>query len=290
MPIVRNAPRDEVASDVGPFAVVPVALLGDTDVSDRAVRVWCAVASYADRETGEAFPFQETLAERLGVSVDTVQRGIRVLVQTGWLSVRPRMVEGRKCGNVYTVHWLNGNRKTAVPPGSRRSAVSGNRKCDGAETADSHGAETATGAASIRTDHVTDHEPTTNDGAALVLSMPAAPATVGNDQRVFNAWIEATERTERTVLSPKRRRLIRQALAQYPLDDVLDAVRGWKFSGFHCGDNRERKVYNEIELLLRDAEHIEQFRDYARGARERNGGELPVPETWKTLKAMGIMQ
>lgn len=105
--------------------------------------------------------------------------------------------------------------------------------------------------------------------------------------RVFAAWIEAAGRTGQTVLSPKRRRLIRQALADYPLDDVLDAVRGWKFSEFHCGANHGHKVYDEIELLLRDPEHIEQFRDLMRDARRVTPGR--VPETWRNLQAMGVM-
>ena len=81
---------------------------------------------------------------------------------------------------------------------------------------------------------------------------------------IFSAWIEATGRTDRTVLSPKRRRLIRGALADYPPEDVLDAVRGWRNSPHHCGDNERGTTYNAIELLLRDAEHIEKFRDLER--------------------------
>lgn len=87
-------------------------------------------------------------------------------------------------------------------------------------------------------------------------------------QRVFDAWIASTGRTGQTQLSPKRRRLITAALKGYPLDDVLDAVKGWRQSAHHRGENQQRTVYNDLELLLRDAEHIERFRDLQRGARQ----------------------
>jgi hypothetical protein len=77
---------------------------------------------------------------------------------------------------------------------------------------------------------------------------------------VFRTWQEAT-RKHRAQLDPKRRRRIKAALAQYPLQDVLDAVRGWQHSPHHCGQNNTATVYNDLDLLLRDAEHLERFRD-----------------------------
>lgn len=91
---------------------------------------------------------------------------------------------------------------------------------------------------------------------------PSSPsATV---QRVFDAWIDSTGRTDRTVLDTKRRRLIQAALERYPVDDVLDAVRGWQHSPHHRGENDSGTVYNDLGLLLRDPAHIERFRDYWR--------------------------
>lgn len=81
---------------------------------------------------------------------------------------------------------------------------------------------------------------------------------------VFNAWVNATGRTTgRTKLDAKRQRLIDAALKSYSLDEVLSAVRGWQFSKWHCGQNPGGKIHNDLELLLRDAKHIEQFRDFA---------------------------
>lgn len=87
-------------------------------------------------------------------------------------------------------------------------------------------------------------------------------------QRVFDEWITSTGKTNRTVLDEKRRRTIRKALKSYPLVDVLDAVRGWKLSPHHRGDNATSTVYNDLGLLLRDGDHIERFRDL-----QRNNGQ-----------------
>lgn len=89
----------------------------------------------------------------------------------------------------------------------------------------------------------------------------ATSASADRVLAIFNAWIDATGRTSRTVLSTKRRRLIRKALEDYTVDELVAAVRGWRHSPHHRGENKTSTVYNDIELLLRDAEHIERFRD-----------------------------
>lgn len=77
---------------------------------------------------------------------------------------------------------------------------------------------------------------------------------------VFDAWRQSTGK-HRAKLDPKRHKRIKAALRSYALADVLDAVRGWQHSPHHRGENDTGTVYNELDLLLRDAAHIEQFRD-----------------------------
>lgn len=82
-------------------------------------------------------------------------------------------------------------------------------------------------------------------------------------EQVFQAWVRSTGRSVRTLLDNKRRRFIQQALASYELDEVLLAVDGWRFSAHHRGENDRATKYNDLDLLLRDAKHIEMFRDLA---------------------------
>jgi len=87
---------------------------------------------------------------------------------------------------------------------------------------------------------------------------------------VFDHWVQAAGKTSTTKLDAKREKLIKKALSQYPLEDVLDAVVGWKRSDFHTGNNDHGRVYSRIELLLRDAAHIEMFRDMERSHGEQH--------------------
>jgi hypothetical protein len=101
-------------------------------------------------------------------------------------------------------------------------------------------------------------------GTSLALVEPASPAATTDVELVFEAWKQSTGHP-RARLDEKRKRLIKRALAEYPLDDVVDAVRGWEHSPHHRGENDRHTVYNDVELLLRDARNIEKFRDLERG-------------------------
>lgn len=76
-----------------PYAGVPRALVSDRAVSDRAVRVYAALTRFADR-TKRAWPAQKTLATELDCSVPTIERAIRELRETGWITVSRRWAGG----------------------------------------------------------------------------------------------------------------------------------------------------------------------------------------------------
>jgi hypothetical protein len=90
---------------------------------------------------------------------------------------------------------------------------------------------------------------------------------------VWDAWRESTGHAD-AVLSDKRIRLIRKGLGSYPVRDLVDAVRGWKRSPHHRGENDRLTEYNSIELLLRDSEKIEFFRNLERSGAGGNGSSL----------------
>lgn len=92
-----------------------------------------------------------------------------------------------------------------------------------------------------------------------------SPAATGDVSRVFAEWQESTGKT-RAVLDTKRKRIIRDALKLYDVEDLVDAVKGWRLSPHHRGENDRRTVYNELHLLIGDAERVEKFRDLTRGA------------------------
>ncbi len=75
-------------------------------------------------------------------------------------------------------------------------------------------------------------------------------------EQVFEHW-KSTFEHPKAVLTPKRRKLIRAALADYSLEDVLASLSGYQHSPHHMGENDRKTRYDDIELFLRDAKHIE---------------------------------
>lgn len=109
----------------------------------------------------------------------------------------------------------------------------------------------------------------------------------GDVLQVWQAWLDSTRRTT-CKLDEKRTRVIRSRLADYPLDDVLDAVRGWERDPWEG-----RKGQNEITILLRDAGHLEKFRDLWRqpGVVAASAGDtsraVAFDERWAAMVAKG---
>lgn len=113
--------------------------------------------------------------------------------------------------------------------------------------------------------------------------------STGEARQIFDAWAESTQRTTRTVFDSKRRAVINKALKTFPTADLLDAVQGWQHSPHHRGENPAGTVYNDLELLLRDAQHIEKFRDLQRGIGRSTGRVVPFgrkespSEIWRAM-------
>lgn len=75
------------------FTTLPEHLILDTEISDRAMRLWCRLDRYAGAN-GEAFPTRETLAVDLGCSRASVDRALAELVTGGWLRKERRYAGG----------------------------------------------------------------------------------------------------------------------------------------------------------------------------------------------------
>ena len=87
---------------------------------------------------------------------------------------------------------------------------------------------------------------------------------------VFEYWVSKTwtGRGVYPILSEKRRKLIQRCIKTYGFEAALAVVDGAIASDWHTGSNPSGKRYLSIELLYRDAEHIESF---VENAEEANG-------------------
>ena len=82
---------------------------------------------------------------------------------------------------------------------------------------------------------------------------------------IFEHWQKVMNHP-RAKLDDKRRRKIKSALANYSAQDVIKAIDGCKSSSWH-----QENGVDDLELVLRDAEHIEKF------IRNANSGDMPDP-------------
>ena len=78
------------------------------------------------------------------------------------------------------------------------------------------------------------------------------------------------------VLSKTRMDLIKRRLTTYSVEDLKLAVTGWLYSEFHRGENDNGKVWNSIELLLRNDEKIEQFISF----HQKSDSKKTIGEQW----------
>lgn len=100
------------------FSIVPNWVL-ESEISDRAVRVYALLARYADNETLEAFPRRELLAERAGCHKKSIDRAIDELERCGAVVKRHRKDGNLNKSNVYILKrvgtGLSLGRDTGVP-------------------------------------------------------------------------------------------------------------------------------------------------------------------------------
>lgn len=97
---------------------------------------------------------------------------------------------------------------------------------------------------------------------------------------VWQAYLDSLEEFKpnkrKPVLSKQRIDLIKRRLANYSVEDLKLAVTGWLYSDFHRGENDNGKVWNSIELFLRNDEKIEQFI----GFHSKSDSKKTIGEHW----------
>ncbi len=81
---------------------------------------------------------------------------------------------------------------------------------------------------------------------------------------VFDRWREVMGKP-RAVLDEKRAKAIKARLRDgYDTEALFLAIAGCRASPFHRGANDRGKIYDDIDLIFRDAKHVEQFLEIGR--------------------------
>jgi len=79
--------------------------------------------------------------------------------------------------------------------------------------------------------------------------------------QVYGHWILVMRPGKKRVptLDEKRRLKVAAAIADYGVEECKRAIDGCARSDFHMGRNKQKKRYDDLELILRDQDHIERF-------------------------------
>lgn len=77
-------------------------------------------------------------------------------------------------------------------------------------------------------------------------------------KEIFDFW-KTTFSKSRASLDAKRETAIGWAIYTYGIEGCRQAILGCESSPFHMGQNKAGKTYNGIDLIFRDAEHVEMF-------------------------------
>jgi hypothetical protein len=286
-------------------AFVPNWLMERTEVSAGAKLCYARLAQHEGRE-GEARPGQQVLAGELGVGDRMVRNYVQELERVGLVEVEQIGLNKVNRYKFLQHAWMGFDDEPAGgtsgqdrkdTSGPERNDVSGPDRKDtsGPSNEENQRKESGADAPDALPDDLSlfqapglpEGSPGSHGSPSPHCAAPPPPAASQNGhsdkkagtaeivQTVFGAWQEGAGKQTASLkgaTGAKRRAVITRALRDYPLEDVLDAVRGWKHSPYHAGGNPSGTVYNELTLLLRDAEHIERFRDLARKARRSSNG------------------
>lgn len=246
-------------------------------LSNDAVACWHRGLAYCSLYLTDGHlprPVEPTLCGGEPDAIDElVEAGLWVEGEDGWW-VANYLEHQRSRAEIEAERDKNRTRKRKSRGESRRDS--------GRTDKGSHGGSHA-GVTPPETETETETETDSSTHSVELVLVDDHPAGSTAVEQVFEAWKRSAGKTNATKLDAKRRRCIQQALKQYPLADVLDAVDGWRFSPHHAGQNERQQVYNDLTLLLRDADRIEKFRDLARG-----DGPAPAraePKAFPALRA-----
>ena len=117
----------------------------------------------------------------------------------------------------------------------------------------------------------------TRGASSLTKQKQAKAATVVDElaQQVYEYWCMVMRPGRKRIpqLDTKRMLAVKAAIHDFGIEECMRAIDGCAKSDFHMGRNKQNKRYDDIELILRDQEHIERFIGYCNKADGEQGAD-----------------
>jgi hypothetical protein len=77
---------------------------------------------------------------------------------------------------------------------------------------------------------------------------------------IFDYWCQVMGKTGNAKFTDKREKAVKKRLSEgYTVEHIKQAIDGCKRSPFHMGQNENRTVYDDLELICRDGGNLEKF-------------------------------
>lgn len=100
------------------------------------------------------------------------------------------------------------------------------------------------------------------EAAVPVLSSPAAPAAEAENPdalRIFEHWKRRMSKPLAKFTTGRRRIILARLKEGYTVAQLLGAVDACSASRWHMGENDSKTAYNDLTLVFRTGEKVEQF-------------------------------
>lgn len=110
------------------------------------------------------------------------------------------------------------------------------------------------------TESQANHKPLTNNQEPLTNNHKPVNNDSEQVQLLFEFWQKVMNKSN-VKLSAGRKSKITARLKDYSFDEISQAIENCSKSKFHMGMNDNNKQYNDIELICRNCEKLESFRD-----------------------------
>lgn len=214
--------------------------------------VLLALADYAD-ESGKCWPSIKSLAKKCSMHQRNVIKHLNKLVTIGLVVKRYRHdKKGYRRSSFYNLN-LDQNLGGDLPP--RTTSLSGETPRVLIEPSYKNNickVSNETSPVAFKS----DEESCTQESEPELKS--SASETDPNVPAIFKYWQQVMNHP-RAILDKPRESKIEQALKNYSVDDLKQAIDGCSKTPHNMGQNERKHLYNGISLILRDAEHIERF-------------------------------
>ena len=106
------------------------------------------------------------------------------------------------------------------------------------------------------------------------------------ERGIFDHWCTVMKK-KKAALDDKRLGTIQKALKLgYSEEDLCSAIEGCAKSSFHMGFNDQSKIYNDIGLILRDAQRIEHFMEINQTTEELTPPKSPSQRKSEEFNSM----